>query len=231
MITGAEIKRYLETVAFQQPTHVRGKIERGSRIPIHDGLRYVIDDPDIDKQLGSRTETIREGAIPYRIIHNFFSDSHDEPADPDDDGWDPTYDAIFRPNRPIIPFSEVFEARRGYDLERAILIQLSAQRERTSFLVHGYLLEEGKSREDYFFKGFDRERKPCLLDYRPREWFNIVVFSDGDAVLADAYRPLAKDATGKITRKCTLPIRGIEEGHGEIVVPQEWKEGRTYTIF
>ena len=57
-----------------------------------------------------------------------------------------------------------------------------------------------------------------------------IVYKDEKPFLIDAENPLAKDSTGKITHPYIAPILGIQEGYGRFMVPQEWVQGRIYSI-
>lgn|SRR3989338_8015949 len=96
-------------------------------------------------------------------------------------------------------------------VEKAILVQLSAQRGREAFLINGCFAEDD--------------------DVGVGSHAYNVVFKDEQPFLIDAQNPLAKDPTGKITHPYIAPILGIEKCYGDFVVPQEWKQGRTYSIF
>ena len=194
MITETELRPYLEALAEQHPKQVMGRLDRGSKVQKSWGLTYEIDDSDIDRRLGD----FPEGAVPYGPIHRALKNSQGEIM------------AVFNGSSEA-PFSRAYEAGVGECLEKAILVQLSAQRGREAFLINGCLAEDD--------------------DVGVGSHAYNVVFKDGKSFLVDTQNPLAKDSTGKITHPYLAPILGIEEGYGDFVVPQEWKQGRTYSIF
>jgi hypothetical protein len=194
MISENELKPCLESLASQHPKHVTQRLAKGSKVEKSWGLAYEIDDPNLDKRLGD----FPEGAVPYTIIHGALKNSLGGIL------------AVFG-GSPEAPFSRAYEAGVGECLEKAILVQLSAQRGRDAFLIHGWFVED----DDV-----------CLGSHA----YN-VVFKDGKPFLIDAQNPLV-NSEGK-SRPYIAPILGINEEHGEFefVVPQEWKQGRTYLIF
>ncbi len=110
----------------------------------------------------------------------------------------------------IIPFSDAYNAGVGECLEKSILAQLSAQRGRDSFLISG-ALEFSDS-----FAGAHA--------------YNIV-FKDGKPFLMDVEKSLAVNSGGKVTHPYIAPIVGIDEKTSDLILPQEWRQGRTYSIF
>lgn len=87
---------------------------------------------------------------------------------------------------------------------------MSAQRGRDAFLINGCLAEDGE------------------VGAGPHA-YNIV-FKDGKPFLIDTQNPLARDSNGKVTHPYIAPILGVDGEYGEFVVPEEWKQGRTYSI-
>ncbi len=193
MIAKNDLKPYLEALAKQEPKSVIGRLDKGSKVQKSWGLFYEINDPNIDRRLGD----FPEGVVPYGLIHRVLKSSRGEIME------------VFN-GSPEAPFSKAYEAGVGECLEKAILVQLSAQRGREAFLINGYLTEDD--------------------DVGTAHAYNIV-FKDGKAFLVDAQNPLAKDSTDKITHPYIAPILGIEEDSGDFMVPQEWRQGRTYSIF
>ena len=188
-----DLKSYLEALAERHPTSVIGRLDRGSKVQKSLGLSYEIDDPDIDRKLGD----FPEGAVPHGLIHKVLRTSQGEIL--------AMFKGLFE-----VPFSRAYEAGLGECLEKAILVQLSAQRARDAFLINGYFAED-----DDIVIGSHA--------------YNIV-FKDGKPFLLDAQNPLAKDSTGKITHPYIAPIIGIDKEYA-FMVPQEWRQGRTYSIF
>ena len=111
----------------------------------------------------------------------------------------------------IIPFSEAFNAHLGECLEKAVLVQLSAQKGEASYLISGAFEEEHSVGAGWHA-------------------FNIV-FKNGIPSLVDAHNPLRKDETGKITNPYFAPVIGIDEKTGQFIVPDEWKQGRRYYLW
>jgi len=109
----------------------------------------------------------------------------------------------------IIPFSDAYNTGIGECLEKSILAQLSAQRGRNSFLISGVLEVNGGSAEAHAYN---------------------VVFKDELPSLLDVTNPLAIDSCGKIIRPYIAPILGINEKTSNIILPEEWRQGRTYSI-
>jgi len=194
MITETELRPYLEALAEHYPKQVIGRLDRGSKVQKGGEFTYEIDDPDIDRRLGE----FPEGAVLYSPIHKALRNSQREVM------------ALFD-GSPEVPFSRAYEAGVGECLEKAILVQLSAQRRREAFLISGYLEENDDG---------------CCCPHA----YN-VVFKDGKPFLVDTQNPLAKDSTGKITHPYFAPILGVGGDRGDFVVPQEWKQNRIYSIF
>lgn len=192
MITDTELTGFLETLAEQCPNKVIRRLHNGSRVQKSSGWEYVIDNENIDKRLGE----FPEGAVPYGQINEALRNPGREIID------------LFN-GSPRVPFSRVYETGTGECLEKAILVQLSAQRGRTAFLINGSLAENG--------------------DFSGAHAYN-VIFKDGKPFLVDAQNPLAKDSTGRITHPYIAPIIGVEGEYGDFIVPQEWGQGRTYSI-
>lgn len=192
MTIGTELASYLETLSDKYPRQVIGRLDRETKVQKSIGLTYIIDDVDIDKKLGE----FPEGAVPYGPIHRTLRNSQREIMD------------LFNGSAEI-PFSRAYEAGIGECLEKAILVQLSAQRGRNALLINGSLTKDD--------------------DFAGAHAYN-VVFNDGKPFLVDAQNPLAIDSTGKITHPYIAPIFGIEGDYGDFVVPEGWKQGRTYSI-
>ena len=109
----------------------------------------------------------------------------------------------------IIPFSDAYNAGIGECLEKSILAQLSAQRGRDSFLISGVLEVNGGFVEAHAYNIVFRNSKPFLLDIE---------------------NPLALNSEGKVTHPYIAPILGVNEKTSDIILPEEWRQGRTYSI-
>jgi len=108
-----------------------------------------------------------------------------------------------------IPFSDAYNAGIGECLEKSILAQLSAQRGRDSFLISGVLEVNGGFVEAHAYNIVFRNSKPFLLDIE---------------------NPLALNSEGKVTHPYIAPILGVNEKTSDIILPEEWRQGRTYSI-
>ncbi len=195
MIESGEIKQYLKEFAETYPNLVTERLIRGSKVKKSSGLEYEIDDCDIDKKLGS----FPDGAVPYGPIHKHLKGSMSEIL------------KLFNGNS-VIPFSKTYELGVGECLEKAILVQLSAQRDREAFLIIGALSQDENVGVD------------CHA-------YN-VVFKDEKPFLVDAENPVNKYSSGKIILPYIAPISGImNERYPEFEVPEEWKFGRAYLLF
>ncbi len=192
MIKKEEIRDYLGQMTRKlPPSVVIGRLEKGSIVPKSFGLSYEIDDVDIDKRLG----TWPNGVVPcgpiYRKLRTF-----------------PEKILELFSDKKILPFSKVFEAGVGECLEKAILVQLAAQRDGDSFLVLGALEENRRiGAETHAFN---------------------VLFRQGEPFLVDTQNPL-EVYLDSIIKPYTAPILGISK-NTQFRVPKEWRLGRTYSI-
>jgi len=193
MIDPSELSSYLERMAQENPKCVIGKIEEGQKVSKSWGLTYIIDDKDIDKKLGDYPE----GAILYGPIHRALESSQKKIL------------KIFN-GESEAPFSRAFEERVGECLEKAVLMQLSTQRNGRSFLINGCIEIDG--------------------DGIGPHAYNVVIVK-GEPFLIDTQNPLAKDKNGNVTHAYVAPIIGFKEKYGDFIVPDEWKQGRVYSIF
>ena len=110
-----------------------------------------------------------------------------------------------------MPFSEMFNAKLGECLERAILVQMAAQRDNgISFLINGALLKHGED---------------CVESHA----YNIIV-RNNRAFLVDAQNPLRVDTEGKVSVAYIAPINRISGEINGIEVSSEWEQGRTYML-
>jgi hypothetical protein len=108
-----------------------------------------------------------------------------------------------------MPFSEIFNAGLGECLEKAVLVQLAAQRQEESFLVNGAIENDEEVGADFHA-------------------YNIIV-RGGKLFLVDAQNPLLIDSEGRIYPYVAPVIEIIRESR-EIRISSEWKFGRTYFI-
>jgi len=109
----------------------------------------------------------------------------------------------------VAQFSVAVDEGVGECLEKAILVQLAAQRRDQSFLINGALAEDGDVGVTYHA-------------------FNIVC-RDGVLFLLDAQNPFIVDAQACI-RHYIVPVQGIHE-NGDVIVPEEYRAGRTYALW
>ncbi|MEM3420619.1 MAG: hypothetical protein QW806_10400 [Nitrososphaerota archaeon] len=156
------------------------------------GLYYEIDDTEVYKNIGS----FPEGSIPYSAIFRSLRNSQKEIINLFNDSY-------------IVPFSNAVKAMVGECLEKAILVQLSAQTKRRSFLILGYL-------------GIDNE-----VGLNPHA-FNIVL-KDNFPYLIDAQNPIILKS-GEIV-PYIVPILGINREEGFFLIPTEWQFRRKYFIY
>jgi hypothetical protein len=182
----------LRNLSKEKPKSVIARLNSGQEIDKSMGLKYLIDNPNIDLILGD----FPQGAIPYgQIYRKLKSNSSD----------------ILRQfgGRNTIPFSEIFNADLGECLEKAVLVQLAAQRKEESFLINGTIEEDGE-----VGAGFHA--------------YNIVARA-GKLFLVDAQNPARVDSDGKI-HPYIAPVTDICGAYGDFQVPSERKMGRTYSI-
>jgi hypothetical protein len=148
MIKREEIKPYLKNIERKHPNIVMNRLKKGSLVQKSFGLKYQIEDPDIDRQLGD----FPKGAVPYAAIYKEMEPSMGKILQ------------LFSSNK-TIPFSSAFEAKLGQCLEKAILVHLAAQRNRDSFLINGVLgLEDEVGVEPHAFNVVYKDGEPFLVD-------------------------------------------------------------------
>jgi len=117
---------------------------------------------------------------------------------------------LFSQRRKIIPYSEIFNQNLGECVEISIAVQLLAQTKAESYQILGNL---------ELFKDL------ILEDHA----YNIIFTKDNKAFLIDAANPLWNEKK-EFHCNYTAPIIDINFKEGEIIVPKEWKQGRTYLI-
>lgn len=187
-----EIVGFLEKVSVSSQDNAISRLVRGARVKKSMTYSYEIDDVNADEKLG----VFPVGAIPYGPINNALRSS----------GFD--IRALFG-NSDCVPFSRVMSAGVGQCLEKAILVQLAAQRKERSYLVNGALELDGDIGADFHA-------------------FNLVTRGDY-SYLIDAENPIGKDESGKVTRPYVVPVIEIAT-NGTIIVPEEYRVGRTYCL-
>jgi len=196
MISQPEIKQYLTEYARAKPNIVIARLDKGSIVEKDSGSAYEIDNLDIYKKLCD----LPNGSIPYSQIAKLATSEYKlrqvfSKAEKRTDG------------KLILPFSEALKSGFCGPLEKAILVQLSAQRGEDAFLIDGVII-------------FD------FGDKRFRSTYN-VVFKGENPYLLDAQNPLLKDKSGNVT-KYSAPITGIE--WDAFQVPKELQRGRVYKL-
>ena len=188
--TNGKLLNLLEELAEKYPKSVIEQLDKGMKVQKSFGLKYIIDDIDIYKKLGN----FQKGAVPYSRIHKYLRNSQSKIIN------------LFKDSSEI-PFSKAYNAEVGECLEKAILVQLSAQKGRPSFLIKGYIM--------------GADGITGVHSYN-------VVFKDEKPFLVDAQNPLYSN--GKII-PYIVPILDIEGKYGDLVVPKEFKQGRMYSVF
>jgi len=190
MINEKELEQHLRNLGKEYPKQVIDKLDVGSKVQKSLALTYEIDNSNIDRNLGN----FPKGAVPYEAINKSLKNSKSEIIKAFNGAHE-------------IPFSKIYGLGIGECLEKAILVQLAAQRGRDSFLINGYLGEGGPI--------------DCPHSYN-------IVFKDEKPFLIDTHNPL-KDSNGKM-QPYIAPILGIEGDYCDFIVPKEWKQGRNYSI-
>ena len=182
----------LRQLSVEKPRSVISKLDVGQIINKSMGLKYILDNPNIDLSLGD----FPQGSIPYGPIYRKLNGNSSD---------------ILRRfgEKDKMPFSEMFNAGFGECLEKAVLVQLAAQRQEESFLINGTIEEEGEIGASFHA-------------------YNLVVRRD-NLFLVDAQNPAKVNLDGKIY-PYIAPITDICGSYGEFKVPIEWKLGRTYSI-
>lgn len=166
------IKKYLKEWERVKPTSILSRLNKGTIVQKSWGKSYEIDDPEIDKRLGEYDP----GQIPLgKIYHSF---------DPDTGKIRNLFG-----DRDIIPFSEMINLGLGECLEKAILVQLAAQRGRNSFLINGIMGIEQNGIIPLEAHGYN------------------IVFKDNQAYLVDAQNPA--EVNGEKIIPYVVPITGI----------------------
>ncbi len=193
-----DIKSCLEELVKESPEDVTKYLNRGDKVRKGSGgIYYIIDDPEIYKKLLKNPDEVPPGAVPYRAIHDKLNVEYEGETR-----------RLFKDNK-VINFSEAFNKGMGECCEKAILVQLAAQKGRLSFFINGIL-----------------ERIDKTTGYHS---FNIV-FKDEKPYLVDAQIPLKIEENEVIIPYIT-PVKGIDiEDYGRIILPEEWNDGRKYFL-
>ncbi len=190
----SEIKKILKRLSCERENSVIGNLARGNMVRKSMGRQYEIDDVEIERRLGD----FPGGVIPYGPIYRALRN--------------PKGDELMNifGGSSEVPFSRVYEAGVGECLEKAILVQLAAQKGvDVPFLISGSLCEDG--------------------DFADFHAFNII-FRDGKPFLLDVQNPLSV-SDGIVTHPYIAPVEDLLGQDYEFKVPNEWRQGRTYAIF
>lgn len=190
MIKADQLKQYLTEAARMKSDKVIKRIKVGQRISKRAHLSYGIDDLTVDKYLGDFGET----TIPVGPIYRKMVTS---PS---------TIHSLFHKEQ-TVPFSRVVHAGAGECLEKAILVQLAAQRNYDSFLINGAL----------------REHQEGFVEHHG---FNIIFIGDKPHLI-DAQNPIQN---GNGTKPYVAPITSLLLGSEDLVVEKEWEQNRIYSL-
>lgn len=193
MVEKNDLQNYLESLSREYPGQVVSYLNNGNKIQRSADSRYFIDNDEIYTRLGK----FSRGEILYEPINRRLKDSQIEIFN------------LFN-NSCEIPFSKLFESGIGGSLEKAILFQLSSQKNYRTYLIKGFL-----GRNDEFSQS---------------NAYNIV-FKNENAFLVDTQNPLLKNSSEKTSRPFIAPILKTQGRNSNFVVQNEWREGRNYSIF
>lgn len=194
------LKKGLIEIAKHKPHRIKTNLKKGDLIR-KSRLYYEIDDLEIYKTLLDPEN--EKGTVPLAAIYKILKSDDDEIEKLKEKGFKKNIYEI------IVPFSKAFNAGLGSCLEKAILVQLSAQAGRDSFLISGYR---------------DSENNP-----ESRHAFN-VVFKENKPYLIDAENPLWVDKnTGEI-KFYIAPITGIKGKNWQFIFSKDWEQNKTYSI-
>lgn len=190
MIKLDQFRQYLTEAAQMRPDAIIEKIRVGQRIKKSANRSYGIDNLNIDRELGNFEDT----AVPVGPIGRNLVNSRS------------TLHAMFY-NHEVVPFSKVVHTRVGGCLEKAILVQLAAQRNYDSFLINGAL----------------REHHARFVEHHG---FNVTFLGDTPHII-DAQNPIQN---GSGTKPYIAPITGLLLGSEDFVVENEWEHNRIYSL-
>ncbi len=197
VITAPEgIKEYLDELTHALPSTHFSRLDVGTIVQKSWGLNYEIDDINLDRLLGD----FPLGAIPYGAIYKALR----------------TDQSAIRQHfsgSNQIPISRMINAGLGECLEKSVLVQLAAQRNRDS-----YLLNAGMITPD------DQE-----IGLVSSHAYNIV-FRDGIPYLVDNQNPKRVDRLGNVKKVYVVPIVGINEKERELILPENKRLNRTYLL-
>jgi hypothetical protein len=183
---------YLKDLSITNSSVVIGRLTRGVHVAKSASLSYLIDNVNVDERLGN----FPVGAIPYSAINKALQSSSSRILN------------LFS-GESSIPFSKVMKYGVGQCLEKAILVQLAAQRIESSYLVSGAIELDSDSGVDF-------------------QAFNLV-FRGNTVYLVDAENPFSKDKEGSVIRRYIVPVKEIT-AEGIVVVQDEYRAGRTYSL-
>jgi hypothetical protein len=169
-------------------------ISQGDELQRSGSLKYVIEDSDVDRQLGE----LEDGAIPYTKIFNHFKDGKQEVL------------KVVK-GRDIFPFLELFDTQVGQCFERSIVTQLAAQRTRDAYMVNGIVTLDGR----------------CGID---EPAFNLIV-KENQLFLVDTSLPVGYGKDGSYEKPFIAPFLTIQIADRKIILPEEFMQGRAYSIF
>jgi hypothetical protein len=181
---------YLENFSKNFPNLVINSLSRGSRVNKNLSQQYEIDNANIDEDLGK----FPVGAIPYNHINRALRSNGSELR------------ALLSRDT-FIPFSKVVKAGLGQCLEKAVLVQLAAQRAGKTYLINGALELDDDIGADFHA-------------------FNLVARAE-NIYLVDTENPLSLNKDGSVLRPYVVPVKDISK-NGTIIVPDAYRFGRTY---
>jgi hypothetical protein len=148
MASKQKVKNILDGLVDNHPQNVIASISQGDVLDRSAGLQYVIDNPDIDLDLGNYAT----GAVPYGRIFSHFTGGKE---------------AVLKVanNRNVVPFSEIFNAKAGHCFERGVVTQLAAQRTRAAYMINGIIdLDRRCGVDHHVFNLVEKEDQLFLVD-------------------------------------------------------------------
>ncbi len=194
MVENYGVKDSLQALAQKSTHNVVDNLSVGDKLKKVWGGQYVVDTTDIGSLIGP----VSKGTVPYGRIHNVLKSDQDKIMN-------------YFETANEVPISEVVNAGLGQCLEKAILVQLSAQTGKESYLINGFL-------------ELDEFESPSA-----RHGYNIV-FKDNSPYLIDAENPFPANEEGK-SLPYIVPVLGLTGDRGNFVLPDDAKLGRNYSIF
>jgi hypothetical protein len=200
MIPEKRVMEFLQDVQKSYPHSVHSRLDKGDLVQKSMDLSYEIDDPEIYRGLGEYPA----GAVPHGKIYKALDNSKEKILKLFEN------EGKRQNGKTVLPFSRAYELKIGECLEKAILVQLCAQKGRNGFIVNGYLCEDDMTLNPHGYN---------------------VVFKDSQSFLLDAHNPLEVDGEGNVTIGYIAPLIGIDTKEMEFIVPHEFRHGRAYVIF